>query len=92
MSDKQQAPEAPRIEFPCDYPIRVMGDAAPDFKDFVCRVMKKHDPEFNGEAKVRDSRTGKYLSVLVTIKATGEPQLKAIFEELKASGRIKMVL
>ncbi len=92
MTDQQQAPEAPRIEFPCAYPIRVMGETTPDFKDFVCRVMKKHDPDFNGEATVRDSRTAKYLSVMVTITATGEEQLKAIFEELKASGRIKMVL
>ena len=84
--------EPPKIEFPCDYPIRVMGRAAPDYKDFVVEVMKKHDPSFNGEAEVKDSRTGKFQSVVVTICATGEPQLKALYEDLKASGRVHMVL
>ncbi|WP_163835455.1 HP0495 family protein [Spartinivicinus ruber] len=88
--DKSQTP--PKIEFPCDYPIKVMGFAAADFEQFVIEVMKKHDPSFNGEATIRDSRNGKYQAVNVTITATGEVQLKAIFEELKASGRVAMVL
>ena len=29
---------------------------------------------------------------MVTIRATGEPQLKALYEELKASGRVQMVI
>ncbi len=84
--------EAPKIEFPCDYPIRIMGVAAPDYKEFVVRIVKKHAPEFNGEVAMKASRTGKYLSATVTIVATGEQQLSELFEELKASGRIQMVL
>ncbi|MBU2713289.1 HP0495 family protein [Zooshikella harenae] len=85
-------PESPKIVFPCDYPIKVIGNAAPDYKDFVCRVILKHAPDFDGSAIVRDSRNGKYMSVNVTIRATGEDQLKALFEDLKASGRVSMVL
>ncbi|MCX4026010.1 DUF493 domain-containing protein [Endozoicomonas sp. SM1973] len=88
--DKSQTP--PKIEFPCDYPIKVMGVATTDFEQFVIDVMKKHDPSFSGKAAIRDSRKGKYQAVNVTITATGEDQLKAIFEELKASGRVAMVL
>ena len=84
--------DVPKIEFPCDYPIRVMGKAAPDYKDFVVEVVKKHDPHFSGHAEVKESRTGKFQSVVVVICATGEPQLKALHEELKASGRVHMVL
>ena len=85
--------EKPVLEFPCDYPIKVMGENAEDFRDMVVEIMEVHAPGFDREAiTVRDSRTGKWLSVTVTITATGEEQLKAIFEDLKATGRVQMVL
>ena len=35
-------PKAPKIEFPCDYVIKVIGDAAPDFVEFVVGVVEQH--------------------------------------------------
>ena len=84
--------KAPKIEFPCDYGIRIVGDAAPDFKDVVCGIVKKHAEDYDGNFRLKDSRTGKYMSVMVTIVATGEKQLKELFEDLKATGRVQMVL
>jgi putative lipoic acid-binding regulatory protein len=89
MSD----PKAPKIEFPCDYLIKVIGDAAPDFVEFVVSVVERHAPEVSdNKVTVKDSSGGRFASVNLTIWATGEPQLKALFEELKASGRVHMVL
>lgn len=86
-------PKAPKIEFPCDYVIKVIGDAAPDFQDFVLTVVERHAPGVTEEnITVTDSRNARFTSVRLTIVATGEPQLKALFEELKASGRVHMVL
>jgi hypothetical protein len=86
-------PEAPKIEFPCDYVIKVIGNAAPDFTDFVVSVVEQHAPGIRDEhVSVTDSRNGRFTSVSLTIVATGEPQLKALFEDLKASGRVQMVL
>ncbi|OEY66733.1 YbeD family protein [Marinobacter sp. X15-166B] len=86
-------PKAPKIEFPCSYTIKVIGNAAPDFKEFVVKVVGRHAPELtDADVSVHDSRNGRFTSVRLTIVATGEPQLKALFEELKASGRIHMVL
>lgn len=83
----------PKIEFPCDYPIKVMGEATADFKTFVVQTIELHAPDLNvSQVTVRESRNGKYTAVNVMIRATGELQLKAIFEDLKSSGRIKMVL
>lgn len=90
MSAKAQ--QAPKIEFPCAYPLKIVGNAAPDLKDFVLEVIKKHDPSHDGNVVLRDSRNGRYQAVNVTITAVGEGQLEAIFAELKASGRIHMVL
>ncbi len=89
MSEQQ----APKIEFPCLYPIKVIGNAAPDFKDFVIRVVKVHAPDLDVTlVKLNASRNARFLSVNLTILAQGEPQLVAIFEELKASGRVHMVM
>lgn len=89
MSD--QAP--PKIEFPCDYPIKVVGNAAPDFKEFVIEVVQIHAPGLDIETvTINESRNGRFVSVRMSITATGESQLQSLFEELKASGRVHMVL
>ena len=83
----------PKIEFPCTYPLKVVGHATDDFRDYVITVMQRHSENFDLESvEVRPSSGGKYLSVRVTIIAQGEEHLKTIFAELKASGRVQVVL
>lgn len=84
----------PRIEFPCpDYPIKVVGDACDELHTCVMTVMERHAPGFDAaKITVRDSRNGRFKSFTVFITATGEPQLQAIFEDLKQSSAVKMVL
>ncbi|MGI9293405.1 MAG: HP0495 family protein [Pseudomonadales bacterium] len=85
--------EPPRIEFPCDYPIKVLGEVSAGFEDMVVHIMHKHDPEFDpASATQSDSRNGNYVSIRAVIRATGEDQLQALFAELKQTGRVKMVL
>jgi putative lipoic acid-binding regulatory protein len=83
--------EAPKIEFPCPYPIKVVGDAADDFEAFVVEVMSRHGT-IEEAVEVVPSRNGRFASVRITLIATGEAQLRAIHTELKASGRVHMVL
>jgi putative lipoic acid-binding regulatory protein len=86
-------PEAPKIEFPCAYPVKVMGYAGSDFHAHVITVMTRHAPGFDQTAvTVRDSRNGKFQAITVTITATGSDQLQAIFEDLKTSDKVQMVL
>ena len=85
--------EAPKIEFPCQYPIKVLGYACGEFHSHVLTVMTKHAPGYDQTAvNVRDSRNGKFQSITVTITATGEEQLQAIFEDLKTCEHVQMVL
>ena len=85
--------EAPKIEFPCDYPIKVLGYACREFHEHVLEVMTRHAPGYDQtQVTVRDSRNGKFQSITVTIVATGEPQLQAIFEDLKTSSHVQMVM
>lgn len=83
----------PTIEFPCDYPIKIMGVHEEDFAESVLRIVERHAPGVPEERiSYRQSRNGRYLSVQVVIIATGPAQLQALFDDLKASGRVAMVL
>lgn len=85
--------QAPQIEFPCDYPIKVMGEAHAELHQHVLQVMEHHAPGFDqSKITVRDSSKGKWQSITLIITATGKPQLEAIFADLKTSRRVKMVL
>jgi len=96
MADDQAPPvdpEAHKIKFPTLYPIKVVGTAAEDFRDYVVAVMERHAGTLLEEhIDVRPSSNGRFLSVRVTIMATGTDQLQAIFAELKASGRVHIVI
>lgn len=86
--------EPPKIEFPCkNYGIKVIGSAHDEFKQIVLNIIHKHDPDFD-ESTVQDqfSSNGKYHSVRLKIHATGTDQLQAIHKDLKATGRVHMVL
>ena len=98
MSDLTKASNAtkdnaPLIEFPCDYPIKVLGSADPQLHQHVLQVMDTHAPGFDrSKIAIRDSSKGKWQSITVVITATGKPQLEEIFADLKTSSRVKMVL
>lgn len=82
---------APKIEFPCDYPIKVLGAQDDTFARDVVEIIRKYDPEAV-VAATRQSQRGKYVAVTVTITATGEEQIKAIFQDLQKDGRVRYVL
>lgn len=83
----------PKIEFPCEYPIKVMGPAAPDFKACILDTLIETETGFFHETvAVIDSRNGRFQSIRVTIQAQSENHLSTLHESLKNTGRVKMVL
>lgn len=92
-NDPTGGEDAPRIEFPCSYPIKVIGASVEGFTDLVISIVRRHDPDFDASSvEHNDSRHGAYRSVRLIITATGEAQLQDLFADLKASGQVKMVL
>ena len=86
-------PEAPKIEFPCDYPIKVLGRTSDDFELVVLEVFERHAPGFDRSAvATRASRKGTFSSLTVTITATGREQLDELHRDLLATGQVKMVI
>ena len=86
-------PEIPKIEFPCAYPIKVLGRSSADFEGIVLAVVTRHAPGFDQQTiEVRSSRAGTFTSFTITITATGPQQLEALHQELMATGHVKMVI
>ena len=84
---KQTVPEISKeeslIEFPCDFPVKVMGSAIPEFHRRILEIATKHDSHFNPDKiKQRDSKTGKYTSLTLNIHAKNKSQLDALYQEL----------
>ena len=95
MSIESEKPvqERPKIEFPCLYPIKIIGYAVDNFKELVTSRVEGHTGPIDSElVTVRSSRKNNYISVNITIAATGEEQLSKIFEDLKQIESVKMVL
>lgn len=85
--------EAPHIEFPCAYPIKVMGLDVAGYSEAIIAIIRRHAPDLQeGDISFRPSRHGKYLAVNVVITARGVDQIREIFDDLKASGRVAMVI
>ncbi len=85
--------EPPRIEFPCDYPIKVVSNNSPELVSELMSVVRQFAPATTAEnVSLRDSKKGTYTSVTFMIEATGEPQLKALFEALMAHEAVRLVL
>ena len=85
--------ESLKIEFPCEYPIKVMGEANGLFNQHVLGVMDKYAAGFDrSKVLVRDSKKGRWQSMTIIITATGSSQLTDIFKELKSNSLVKMVL
>ncbi len=81
------------LTFPCDFPIKAIGKAREDLDAIVFALVHPHAPDLSeGAIRTRPSRGGNYLSVTITIQATSQEQLDAIYISLSASEHLTMVL
>jgi uncharacterized protein len=87
------AQDPPKIEFPCEYPIKVFGRNRDGMQEAVVAVFERHAPGFDQAGiSIRDSRNGTFLAMTVTIIARGPQQLRALHRDLLATGHVQMVL
>ena len=85
--------EATLLEYPCDFPIKILGHSQAGFAQAVLGVVQRHAPDFDGAAmEMKTSKRGKYLSVTCVIRATSREQLDALYQELCDHPMVVMVL
>jgi len=93
MSNDTINSENTPLEFPCHFPLKIMGAADGSFKETVITIVKKHIPEVhNDHVTERNSSNNKYLSLTITVHVTSREQLDAIYRELHASEHVLMSL
>ncbi|HYD33153.1 MAG TPA: DUF493 family protein [Methylophilaceae bacterium] len=81
------------IEFPTDFPIKVMGETREDFADVIVALIQQHSKEFNaGRIEMRASSGGRYISLTCNVYVTSKPQLDDIYRALTAHPMVRVVL
>lgn len=81
------------IEYPCDFPIKVMGWADQNFTQSILMIVKRHVPNFDDTSlETRISKENKYLSLTCTVRAISRAQLDALYQELCDHPMVVMVL
>lgn len=81
------------LEFPCRFPIKVMGRNQGDFKSVVTEIITRHAESYAGEQVTTSaSAEGNFLSVTVTIEALSREQLDVIYRDLTDCEQVLMAL
>ena len=81
------------IEYPCDFPLKIMGKTQAGFAQTVLGIVQAHAPDFDGSTmEMKTSKGGKYLSVTCTIRATSREQLDDLYRALCDHPMVVMVL
>lgn len=83
----------PLLEFPCEFPIKIMGSRVDGFAQTIMEVVTRHAPDFDASAmEMRASRKGNYLALTCTVNAVSQEQLDALYRELSSHPLVKVVL
>ena len=87
------AAQVSALEFPCAFPIKIMGRTRDGFAQAVVDIVLRHAPDFDAATlEMRSSSAGNYLSMTATINATSREQLDELYRELVANPMVAMVL
>jgi putative lipoic acid-binding regulatory protein len=86
-------PNESLIEYPSDFPIKVMGPTHDEFATTIAQVLVGLDPSFDAnKMTVRPSAKGNYTGLTVIVRATSREQLDDIYRTLSGHPMVKIVL
>jgi putative lipoic acid-binding regulatory protein len=81
------------FEFPCDFPIKIMGKSHPEFAETIVTVVRQFDNEVDASrVETRPSSSGNYTGLTVTVRATSRAHLDDIYRALTGHPMVKVVL
>lgn len=86
-------PDDSLIQYPCDFPIKVMGHHVEGFEAAMVALALEHDPDFQTHrVERRPSKGGNYIGLTLTITATSRVQLDGLYRALTSHPMVKIVL
>ncbi len=81
------------IEYPCRFPIKVMGRHLDGLVHELTQIAKAHDPSYDAASvELRPSKGGNYLGVTLNVTATSREQLDGLYRALTAHPWVKVVI
>ncbi|WP_233234432.1 DUF493 family protein [Bordetella sp. LUAb4] len=87
------APEDSLIEYPSDFPIKVMGKVHPEFAQLLTELVLQFDPAFDPTTvEMRPSKGGNYIGLTFTVRATSREQLDELYRALHGHHLVSIVL
>ena len=86
-------PTASLLQFPCDFPVKIMGARTEGFAQKILEIVLRHAPDFDpATVEMRTSAKSNYLSLTCTLRAHSNEQLDALYRELSAHPLVRVVL
>jgi len=86
-------PDDTLLEFPCEFPIKIMGEATDDFRSLAIGIVTRHFGALPAESiEERPSRAGRYLGLTITVRAESKAQLDAVYTELTSCRQVLVAL
>ncbi len=90
---KDIPPEPSLIDYPSQFPIKVMGLNVDGFVHALITVARHFDPGFDAASvELRPSKADKYLGVTLIVTATSREQLDELYRTLSKHPMVKLVL
>ncbi|NJM42872.1 MAG: DUF493 family protein [Brachymonas sp.] len=86
-------PEKSLIEYPSQFPIKVLGLKVEGFEAAIAHIARHFDSTFDAATITKkDSSGGNYLGLTITITATSREQLDELYRTLSTHPMVKWVL
>jgi len=81
------------LEFPTDFPIKIMGEASDEFRSLAIGIVTRHFGELDpAHIEERPSKGGKFLGLTITVRAESKAQLDAVYMELTSCRQVLVAL
>jgi uncharacterized protein len=90
---RYMSPETSLIQYPCHFPIKVMGANVGGYVDAMAHVAKAFDPTFDTSTiEQRPSKAGNYMGLTLKVYVTDREQLDELYRTLTTHPMVKIVL
>lgn len=92
-TETENGEEDTLFEFPCEFPIKVMGADQDKLSRVLKQILEQHSPEcVDREFKLRPSSKGRFVGITVIITANSKAQLDAIYQALTDAEEVLVAL
>lgn len=83
-----------KIDYPCQFPIKIMGICNKTFSSDCIIIIKRHCKNFDSQKDIliKTSKTGKYLSITANIIAESREHLDSLYQAINNHPDVRFTL